>query len=118
MKSELKSLVDDYIENPPASAEENRRRKQEIRRAVNGVDDERALVFIVEEHLWLDLPVDVSNTVFEKYVELESNDPAVLREYAYHLKTHGPDWDQKAEELLERAEDIERTGADGYSEQP
>lgn len=49
------------------------------------------------------LPVDLKTAMYERLLQLNERGPATLREYAWHLRLYGPDWDDTAEVLIAEA---------------
>lgn len=107
MKSRVEHLTKKLLSDPPTDRREGRARWQEIVEAIEKTDDENELIFIVDDLLWYDLPVELSDAIFEKYLELNDTNPRVLKWYAWHLRLHWPDCDDKADELWNRAEALE-----------
>ena len=52
------------------------------------------------------MPVDLMIATYRKLLSLK-RDPATLREFAYYLLAHGPDWDEEAENMLSEAKKAE-----------
>lgn len=50
------------------------------------------------------LPPDLKNVAYERLLQLNGRDPATLREYAWHLRIYGPDWDDRADALVAEAD--------------
>lgn len=53
------------------------------------------------------LPVRIRNLAYRLVLLQRPDDPALLREAAESLWLHGPDWDDIAAELTEKAEELE-----------
>lgn len=49
-------------------------------------------------------PVDLKNELYERIINLNGATYKLLIEYSDHLWLHGPDWDDYAKELKERAD--------------
>ncbi|CAL9339870.1 hypothetical protein [Streptomyces sp. enrichment culture] len=56
------------------------------------------------------LPVRIRNLAYRLVLLQRPDDPALLREAAQSLWTHGPDWDAVAADLVSRAEALEGRG--------
>lgn len=56
------------------------------------------------------LPVDLKRAAYERLLEAGRRSPQDLKNYAWYLQLHGPEWDTYADALLEEAE--ESTGND------
>ncbi|AUG75661.1 hypothetical protein CFP65_0709 [Kitasatospora sp. MMS16-BH015] len=53
------------------------------------------------------LPVRIRNLAYRLLLLQRPDDPSLLRDAARSLRLHGPDWDEIAEELLRKAEELE-----------
>ncbi|RZT79516.1 hypothetical protein EV382_2718 [Micromonospora violae] len=53
------------------------------------------------------LPVWVRNLAYRLVLLQRPNQPALMREAAYSLYSHGPDWDDRAAELHSQADALE-----------
>ncbi|MFE4519414.1 hypothetical protein ACFRMQ_35145 [Kitasatospora sp. NPDC056783] len=53
------------------------------------------------------LPVRIRNLAYRLVLLQRPDQPALLREAAQNLWLHGPDWDNIAAELTQRAEELE-----------
>lgn len=76
-----------------------------VNEALEQVDDPEDLRFIIDDHLWVQLPVEISNNIFDLYLNISNREPEVLRMYSIHLDAHGPEWQDKAARLVEEAEE-------------
>ena len=101
----FENLVKRYVENRPDSTKKSARMQEEIRQALRKVENENELRFMMDEDIWLELPVDLSNDIFEHYLDISNRDPEVLKEYAAHLLCFGPKWDEKAARLHKEADE-------------
>lgn len=68
------------------------------------INNIRSVISLDDEHLIF--PVVLKNKTFEKLMELGEREPSWIEKYAWHLQMHGPDWDEKAEELLSLAKNL------------
>ncbi|MEV7773546.1 hypothetical protein [Kitasatospora sp. NPDC086791] len=73
--------------------------------------DAEAILTMLREHCphLVDgyLPVRIRNLAYRLLLLQRSDEPALMREAADSLRLHGPDWDEIAAELIERAEALE-----------
>ncbi len=51
------------------------------------------------------LPVDLKRATYERLIEISDRRPEDLKNYAWYLQLHGPEWDDYARSLLKEADE-------------
>ena len=51
------------------------------------------------------LPVDLKRATYERLIEISGRRPEDLKNYAWYLQLHGPEWDDYAHSLLKEADE-------------
>ncbi|WP_063825765.1 hypothetical protein [Nocardiopsis ganjiahuensis] len=76
-------------------------------------DEILAVLRAGREHDWLGLPVWANNLAYRLACLQRPDDPELLREAAGDLLAVGPDWDEHAEALFRRADQLENPASPG-----
>lgn len=53
------------------------------------------------------MPIDLKRRLYSRCIVLDPDNAALLREYAWYLELHGPDWDEEAAMLKVKAASLE-----------
>ncbi|MFB8238768.1 hypothetical protein ACFC58_19690 [Kitasatospora purpeofusca] len=82
------------------------------------VDEIIEMLNVVIDRDWMALPPWARNLSYRLACLQRPDDPQLLREAGADLYNFGPDWDEIAESLERRAEDLERTTESEKSGEP
>ena len=56
------------------------------------------------------MPIDLKRRLYSRCIVLDPDNAVLLREYAWYLELHGPDWDDEAAILKAKAAELESGG--------
>lgn len=78
--------------------------KKDFSKAVDDCSDLDELLRVLAEDSGLEIPIDLRIRLYRRSLDIGGRSPALLREFAWYLELHGPDWDEEAARLREDAD--------------
>lgn len=84
--------------------------KQKYNEALQETNDAQVLRDIIQEDVMMELAIESRIATHERLLSIERL-PEDLRDFAYYLQLHGPDWDDKAADLIAEADKLEHNNS-------